>query len=184
MRASDTAQIFFDDVRVPQRYRIGEEGLGFTYQMQQFQEERLWVALSALVHLERAIEKTAAYARERKAFGRSILDNQVVHFRLAELATEVELLRSLSWRAVEALVRGEDATRLCSMAKLKAGRLLREVSDSCLQYWGGMGFMWENPISRMYRDSRLDSIGGGADEIMLTIICKLMGTLPGTRAAA
>ncbi|MSP90010.1 MAG: acyl-CoA dehydrogenase [Alphaproteobacteria bacterium] len=183
MRASDTAQIFFDDVRVPRRHLIGEEGMGFTYQMQQFQEERLWVALSALIHMERAIEKTVAYARERQAFGRSILDNQVVHFRMAELQTEIELLRSLSWRATAMIARGEDATQLCSMAKLKAGRLLREVSDSCLQYWGGMGFMWDNPVSRMYRDSRLDSIGGGADEIMLTIICKQMGILPGSAAA-
>ncbi|MBM3598472.1 MAG: acyl-CoA dehydrogenase [Alphaproteobacteria bacterium] len=184
MRASDTAEIYFDDVRVPRRYLIGDEGMGFTYQMQQFQEERLWVALQALIHMERAIDKTIAYTRERKAFGRSVLDNQVVHFRLAELLTEIELLRSLSWRAVDMIVRGENATRLCSMAKLKAGRLLREVSDGCLQYWGGMGFMWDNPISRMYRDSRLDSIGGGADEVMLTIICKMMGTLPGAAQPA
>ena len=149
--------------------------------MQQFQEERLWVALSALLHLEGAIDKTIAYTRERQAFGKSILDNQVVHFRLAELATEVEMLRSLSWRAVDEITQGVDATRLCSMAKLKAGRLLREVSDSCLQYWGGMGYMWDNPIARMYRDGRIDSIGGGADEVMLAIICKLMGTLPGAR---
>jgi citronellyl-CoA dehydrogenase len=146
--------------------------------MQQFQQERLWVAASALVTLESAIRRTVEYTRERKAFGRSILDNQVVHFRLAELATEVEMLRALTYRAAERHLAGEDVTMLASMAKLRAGRLLREVPDACLQYWGGMGFTWENPVSRLYRDGRLDSIGGGADEVMLSIICKLMGTLP------
>jgi citronellyl-CoA dehydrogenase len=106
-----------------------------------------------------------------------------VHFRLAELSTEVELLRSLVYRACELYVAGNDATRLASMAKLKAGRVRREVSDACLQYWGGMGFMNETPVSRAFRDGRLTSIGGGADEVMLTIICKLMGTLPGTANA-
>ncbi|MEP6656346.1 MAG: acyl-CoA dehydrogenase family protein [Betaproteobacteria bacterium] len=184
MRASDTAEIHFDNVRVPHRYLIGEEGAGFTYQMQQFQEERLWVAASALVTLENAIKQTIEYTGQRSAFGRSILDNQVVQFRLAELCTEVELLRSLTYRAADLHLAGEDVTMLASMAKLKAGRLLREVPDACLQYWGGMGFTWENPVSRLYRDGRLDSIGGGADEVMLTIIAKHMGTLsapPGTR---
>ena len=180
MHASDTAEIHFDNVRVPRRYLIGEEGAGFTYQMQQFQEERLWVAASALVTLENAIQRTIDYARERKAFGRAILDNQVVHFRLAELRTEVEALRALTYRAAERHLAGEDVTMLASMAKLKAGRLLREVPDACLQYWGGMGFTWENPVSRLYRDGRLDSIGGGADEVMLSIISKYMGTLPGS----
>lgn len=178
-RSSDTAQFFFDEVRVPQRYIIGEEGQGFTYQMLQFQEERLWAALSVLRGLQGMIDSTIEYARERKAFGKSILDNQSVHFRLAELETEVELLRSLSWRAVEKMMDGEDATKLASMAKLKTGRLLREISDACLQYWGGMGYMEDSPISRSYRDARLASIGGGADEIMLNIICKYQGTLPG-----
>jgi len=100
MWSSDTAQIFFDDVRVPQRYRIGEEGMGFTYQMLQFQEERLWAAARSS-SIGRLIDETAKYARERMAFGRPILDNQYVHFRLAELKTEVECLRSLVYRATE-----------------------------------------------------------------------------------
>ncbi len=181
MRASDTAQIFFDNVRVPLRYRIGEEGLGFTYQMQQFQEERLWAAAAGLMKMERAIRMTIEYTAGRQAFGKSILDNQVVHFRLAELQTKIELQRSLVYRAVEEYINGIDVTQLASMAKLSAGRLLREVSNSCLQYWGGMGYMTESEISRMYRDGRLTSIGGGADEIMLGIICKGMGTLPGQK---
>ena len=179
MRSSDTAQIFFDNVRVPKRNRIGEEGHGFTYQMIQFQEERLWAAASVLIALETIIEDTIEYTRQRKAFGRSILDNQTVHFRLAELATEIELLRSLIYRAAESVVAGEDMTRLATMAKLKSGRLAREVTDACLQYYGGMGFMNETPVSRAYRDFRLASIGGGADEVMLTILAKMMNTLPG-----
>jgi citronellyl-CoA dehydrogenase len=179
MRASDTAQIFFDDVRVPQRYRIGDEGRGFTYQMQQFQEERLWGAVGVLRSMDKAIADVIAYTRERKAFGRPLLDNQVIHFRLGELQTEVEALRALVYRAVEELIQGKDVTPLASMAKLKAGRLGREVADACLQYYGGMGFMNETPITRMYRDTRLLSIGGGADEVMLGIIAKYMGTLPG-----
>ncbi len=178
MRASDTAQIFLEDVRVPQRYLIGEEGAGFTYQMQQFQEERLTCAVSALLYMERAITETIDYTRGRQVFGRPLLDNQVIHFRLAELKTEVEALRALIYRATETYVGGEDVTELASMAKLKAGRLNREVADSCLQYFGGMGYMNETPISRYYRDARLMSIGGGADEVMLSIICKYMGTRP------
>jgi len=178
MDSSDTAQLFFDNVRVPRRNLIGHEGQGFIYQMMQFQEERLWAAANALVALDRLIDQTIAYTRERKAFGHSILDNQVVHFRLAELRTEVECLRSLTWRAVDAYVQGEDVTKLASMAKLKCGRLFREVADACLQYWGGMGYTRDNPVSRAYRDGRLASIGGGADEVMLGIICKHEGTLP------
>ena len=179
MRSSDTAQFHFDEVRVPQRYRIGEEGAGFMYQMLQFQEERLWGALSGLVAMEKTIDATIDYTRQRKAFGQSILDNQVVHFKMAELKTEVQALRSMTWDAVEKMIAGEDATMMASMAKLKAGRLIREVNDSCLQYWGGMGFMEETPVSRAYRDGRLASIGGGADEVMLSIICKYLGILPG-----
>jgi citronellyl-CoA dehydrogenase len=179
MRSSDTAQIFFDDVRVPKRNRIGEEGHGFTYQMLQFQEERLWAAAACLKAHEFIIAETIEYTRNRNAFGQSILDNQVVHFKLAEMQTEVELLRALTYRAAEALIAGEDVTRLATMAKLKAGRLGRELTDACLQYWGGMGFMNESPVSRAYRDTRLTSIGGGADEVMLSVLCKMMGTLPG-----
>jgi citronellyl-CoA dehydrogenase len=178
MNSSDTAQIFFDEVRVPQRYRIGEEGKGFSYQMLQFQEERLWGAANAIQGLENAVTETIEYTRNRRVFGRSVLDNQVVHFTLAELATEIEALRALVYRATELYVRGQDVTQLASMAKLKAGRLSREVPDKCLQYWGGMGYTWENPVSRLFRDGRLASIGGGADEVMLGIISKLMGTLP------
>lgn len=177
MWSSDTAQLYFDEVRVPQRYRIGEEGMGFTYQMQQFQEERLYAA-AQWTALDRILRETIAYTRERQAFGQSILDNQYVHFRLAELKTEIEALRALVHDAAAKLVAGEDVTLLASMAKLKVGRLGREVADGCLQFWGGMGYVWESSVSRLFRDIRLSSIGGGADEVMLGIIAKYMGTLP------
>jgi citronellyl-CoA dehydrogenase len=176
MNASDTAQLYFDDVRVPQHYRIGEEGQGFIYQMEQFQNERIWGAMNAVGVLSQVIARTITYTRERKAFGRAILDNQWVQFRLAEYKTEVEALRALCHRSIEMITEKKDATELASMAKLKAGRLMREVTDGCLQFWGGMGFAWEGRVSRAYRDGRLASIGGGADEIMMQIISKSMGT--------
>jgi citronellyl-CoA dehydrogenase len=180
MHSSDTAQLFFDEVRVPKRNRIGDEGAGFLYQMLQFQEERLYGAASSLKSLDEQIDLTIEYCRERKTFGTPLIDNQVIHFRLAELRTEIEALRALTYRAVEQFVDGQDVTKLASMAKLKTGRLAREVSDACLQYWGGMGYTFDNPVSRAFRDTRLVSIGAGADEIMLGIIAKLEGTLPGT----
>lgn len=178
MRSSDTAQVFLDNVRVPQTNLIGVEGFGFMYQMEQFQEERLFAACSNLKGLEHCIAETIAYTRERRAFGNAILDNQVVRFNLAELQTEVEALRALVRNATEEYINGVDVTTKASMAKLISGRLSRKVADNCLQYFGGMGFMWDNPVSRFYRDGRLASIGGGADEVMLEIICKKMGISP------
>ena len=175
MNSSDTGLIYFDEVRVPQRNRIGAEGQGFIYQMQQFQEERLWAAASCLQSLTNCIDWTIAWAQERKLFGGALADQQWVQFKLAELKTEVESLRALTYRAGELYVSGQDVLELASMAKLKAGRLNRIVPDTCLQFWGGMGFTWENKVSRMFRDGRLASIGGGADEVMLQILAKTMG---------
>jgi len=175
---SDTAPVYFDDVRIPQRYRIGSEGEGFKLQMEQFQEERIFMSVSCLVFLDQCVSKTIEYCQERQAFGKPIISNQSIHFQLAELQTEIESLRALIYRACENLIAGDDVTYLASMAKLKSGRLIRQVSDLCLQFWGGMGFTWENYMSKVYRDGRLNSIGGGTDEIMLKIISKKMGTLP------
>ena len=174
---SDTAPIFFDNVRVPQRYCIGKEGEGFKIQMQHFQEERIFLSASILIVLEKCISKTIEFCQDRHAFGKAIIENQSIQFRLAELQTEVEALRALIYQACENFILGKDMTYLASMAKLKSGRLAREVSDTCLQYWGGMGFTWENPVSKIYRDSRVSSISGGTDEIMLQIICKKMELL-------
>jgi citronellyl-CoA dehydrogenase len=175
MNASDTGLLYFDEVRVPQHYRIGEEGQGFIYQMQQFQEERLWAAANALQTLTNCIEWTVDWALERKLFGATLADQQWVQFKLAELKTEVEALRALTYRACDLYVQGQEVLELASMAKLKAGRLLRLVPDTCLQFWGGMGYTWENKVSRAFRDGRLASIGGGADEVMLQIVAKIMG---------
>ncbi|MBV8665656.1 MAG: acyl-CoA dehydrogenase family protein [Burkholderiaceae bacterium] len=179
MDSSDTGLIHFDEVRVPQHYAIGQEGMGFTYQMLQFQEERLWCAANSIQGLTNCIDWTIEWARERQMFGGRLIDNQWVYFKLAELKTEVESLRALTYRACELYVGGQDVTELASMAKLKAGRLMRVVPDACLQFWGGMGYTKENLVSRVFRDGRLTSIGGGADEVMMGIIAKTMGILPG-----
>jgi len=178
MRCSDTAVIFFDDVRVPAANIIGEPGMGFTYQMLQFQEERMACAALCLAPLDNAVRETANYCRDRKAFGQPLLNNQVIHFTLAEMQTEIEMLRSALYRATEMYIEGNDVTQLASMIKLKSGKLCRKIPDACLQYWGGMGFTNEVLISRLYRDMRLTAIGGGADEIMLGIIAKTMGIGP------
>ena len=178
MICSDTAPVYFDNVRVPKRYRIGQEDQGFMLQMMQFQEERLWGAANAIRGMELSIDETIAYCRERETFGIPLIDNQAIHFRFAELKTEVECLKGLLYTTCENYIHGKDVMQQASMAKLKAGRLAREVTDTCLQYWGGNGFMWDSPINRRYRDSRLISIGGGTDEIMLGIIAKTMDILP------
>jgi len=175
MNASDTGLLYFDEVRVPQRNRIGAEGHGFIYQMQQFQEERLWAAASCLQSLSNCIGWTMEWAQERKLFGATLADQQWVQFKLAEMKTDLEALRALTYRACELYVAGQDVLELASMGKLMAGRLNRTIPDGCLQFWGGMGFTWENKVSRMFRDGRLGSIGGGADEVMLGIIAKTMG---------
>lgn len=176
MRGSDTAIIHLDEVRVPQSNLIGEEGMGFIYQMQQFQEERMCLTAAVLEAMESVIQETIEYTGQRKLFGGTVLSNQVVQFRLGELQTEVEALRSLLYRTVEEYVSGGNVLTLASMGKLKAGRLVREVTDACLQYWGGQGLMEESLVAQQYRDLRLTAIGGGADEVMLQIIAKQMGT--------
>ena len=138
-------------------------------------------ATGALGTAQKSLDATVEYTRNREAFGQPILNNQYVHFRLAELQTEIELFRALTYEASNMMGRGEDVTLYASMLKLKGGRLQREVADTCLQFWGGMGYADEMPISRAYRDGRLLSIAGGADEVMLGIISKLMGILPSSK---
>lgn len=180
--SSDTAVLSFEDVRVPISNRIGEEDSGFYYQMEQFQMERLVAAISACSGAEKTVRETIGYCQERHTFGQPLIANQWIHFKLSELLTEIEALRHLSYHCAALIDSNADAptiTRIASMCKLKAGRLIREVADTCLQFYGGMGYMEETPISRYYRDARLVSIGGGADEIMLGIIAKLEGMLSG-----
>jgi citronellyl-CoA dehydrogenase len=178
LRCSDTGRIFFDEVRVPQRYRIGEENMGFIYQMQQFQEERLYAVARTITHLEDALEETIDYARGRMAFGKPILDNQYMHYQLAEMQSKLEALRGLLYRATDRYVAGDDVTKLASMAKYLSGDYASEFPYRLLQFWGGQGYMAENRISRVFRDMKLTSIGGGANEVMLQVIAKSMGILP------
>ncbi len=175
MHCSDTAQVFFDDVRVPCRFLIGSEGRGFPYQMKQFCDERLSISLSTIAAMHDTLSRTIAYVRDRSTFGGPILSNQAVQFRLSELVAEVDILRAYAWQTVENFVRGRDVGRESAVLKLGAGRLVRRVNDQCLQLWGGMGFMDENVVARRYRDQRLISIGGGTDEVMLQIISNALG---------
>lgn len=184
LRCSDTAELFFDDVRVPASNLIGEENMGFMYQMEQFQEERMFVAARGMRSMEKAIELTIEYTSQRRVFGNTVLSNQVVYHKLAEMQTEIQALRSLLHRATEDYMNGKDVTQLASMAKLFAGRLAMKVPNECLQFWGGQGVMTENWISRAYRDIRQTAIGGGANEIMLEVIAKTMGIHPGKRQQA
>ena len=173
---SDTAELLFEDVRVPVANRIGEEGMGFIYQMRQFQKERMVAALGAYAGgAEHARARPSSTCKERKVFGKPLALKQHVQFTLAELQTEIEMLRQLNYHCVRMIVAGEDCTRETSMAKLAAGRLVRNVADWCMQFHGGYGYMDEYYVSRYWRDSRLLSIGGGADEVMLQIIAKLEG---------
>ena len=177
MNASDTAQLYFDSVRVPQRYRVGDEGMGFIYQMQQFQEERLYAG-AGWTKSSMIIQETIDYLRERQAFGKPLLHNQYIYYKLAELQTEVEAVGALFHKAVSLYIEGNDVTQLASMVKLKGARVAREVADWCVQFWGGMGYVEETRVNRFWRDTRLGSIGGGADEVMMGIIAKNMGLVP------
>ncbi|MGD9861883.1 MAG: acyl-CoA dehydrogenase family protein [Pseudodonghicola sp.] len=177
-RSSDTALLFFDDVRIPQANRIGAEGRGFLYQMEQFQEERLFVVARSWRFLDIAIAETIDYLRQRKAFGKPLLDNQYIYFKLAEMQTQVEAVRALLYRALEAHLAGEDVTKLASMAKYLIGRLSMEVPVELTQFWGGQGFMNDNFITRVYREARQTAVGGGANEVMLQVIAKKMGIFP------
>lgn len=174
--SSDTAVLTFEDARVPQSYRIGAEGMGFYLQMEQFQRERLVAAILGTSGMDMAVRQTIRYCQERSTFGKPLISNQWIQFRLAELLTEIEALRQLSYSCAALMSEDEtstEVTKIASMCKLKVGRLMREVADTCIQFYGGMGYMEETPISRYFRDSRLTSIGGGADEVMLGIIAKL-----------
>jgi citronellyl-CoA dehydrogenase len=172
---SDTAELSFTDARVPVSHTIGQAGRGFQQQMQQFQNERMIASYTAVGAMDAALRRTADYLRDRRTFGRPLLSRQYVQFRLAELAAELDTLRHYNYACAEAYLRGEDTTRFATIAKLKAGRLQREVADTCLQFHGGFGYMEETWVSRFFRDSRLLSIGGGADEVMLQILARLDG---------
>jgi citronellyl-CoA dehydrogenase len=173
--SSDTAELVFDEVRVPVSNTIGRVGKGFQQQMSQFQDERLMGAYMATSAMRRAIERTGEYLKVRHAFGEPLINNQYLRYRLAELAAEVDILTQYNHSAAERYAAGQDVTRMATIAKFKTGRLAREVADTAVQFHGGMGYAEENWPARYMRDSRLISIGGGADEVMLRVIAMLEG---------
>jgi len=174
-RSSDTAEIVLDEVRVPVTNTIGEEGRGFQQQMAQFQDERLVGAYIALAGARKALDRTKDYLQQRVAFGKPLLANQHLQYRLAELYADVDLIDGFLQHAADRYLAGHDVTREATVAKLKTGRMTREVADTCVQYHGGMGYAEEMWVARYFRDSRLMSIGGGADEVMLRVITMLEG---------
>jgi len=175
MRASDTGLLSFADCRVPVANTIGEIGRGFQQQMAQFVVERMWASYTTVGACEVALTRTADYLRQRQAFGQPLLANQHLQYTLAELSADLDLLRTYNYAIAEAYDRGEDTTRQATIAKLTAGRLVRRVADMCLQYHGGMGYVEENWTARFFRDNRLTSVGGGADEVMLQVLARTDG---------
>ncbi|MBW2513489.1 MAG: acyl-CoA dehydrogenase family protein [Deltaproteobacteria bacterium] len=175
MHSSDTAELFFDDMKIPAENLIGLEGEGFIYQMGQFQHERFVTLPLVYESSRRIIDMTLEHLRSRVVFGKPLIKRQVLRHRLADWLTEIECLKSLTYHIVSMKVAGLDVTKEVSMGKLVAGRLGHKVANGCLQMYGGLGYMAEMPISRAYRDSRLASIGGGADEVMEEIIARMEG---------
>lgn len=173
--SSDTAELVLDDVRVPVRHTIGEEGRGFQMQMSQFQDERLWATYMSVTGARRAIDRTKEYLHMREAFGKPLMANQYIQYTLAELVAEVDILHGFAHHTAERYVAGEDVVRAATVAKLQSGRLSRRVADACVQFHGGMGYAEDLWVARYFRDCRLGSIGGGADEVMLRVITMMEG---------
>jgi citronellyl-CoA dehydrogenase len=177
MRASDTAELSFEDVRVPVEFTIGEVGKGFQQQMMQFQNERMIAAYQMIGAVELALERTVQYLKERTAFGAPLLANQSIQYELADIASELDMHRHHNWAAVVAYQDGHDITRHATVAKLRSARLARRMADAAVQFHGGMGYVEENWPARFYRDTRLWSIGGGADEVMLRTLARMNGMI-------
>ncbi len=175
MRASDTAELFFDNMKIPAENLIGVEGEGFIQQMMQFQHERFAVLPMAYISAREIIDETIEYLKGRVVFGKPLIKKQVLRHRIVEWLTEIEALQQLTYHIVRMKMAGQDASKEISMGKLLGGTLLNKVMDGCLQMHGGMGFMNEMRVSRAFRDSRLLSIGGGASEVMGDVIAKMSG---------
>jgi acyl-CoA dehydrogenase len=174
MRASDTAELSFQDMRVPAEHLLGREGVGFYEVMRVFQRERLVAGLHAVAMADRALEDTIAYVQERQAFGGPLSDKQVVRHRIADLATLIEAGRALTYAACLRYAAGEDAVREVSMVKLFTAEMVNRVAYDCVQLHGGYGYMREYPVERFARDARLLTIGGGTSEIMKDVIARTL----------
>lgn len=171
-RSSDTAELSFEDCRVPVANRLGEEGQGFYAIMRNFQNERLVLGAMAMGEAQAALELTLDYVKQRPAFGAPLWEKQAIRHRLAMLSARVEAARDLVYATAWRLARGEEAVREVSMVKALCGELVNEVMYACVQFHGGMGYMRESAIERMSRDARVQAIGGGATEVMLDQIAK------------
>ncbi len=183
-KSSDTAELFLDNVRIPRRYLLGEENMGFMYLMQNFQTERLVACVSAIAGAELVLSETVEYGKDRKAFGKPIIKREVWQHKFVDLHTKLEAARALSYRCVdrynsERYEKGEplsmETVKLISMAKIFVGDVTGEVMDTCLQFFGGWGYIEEYPIARAWRDQRLLRIGGGTTETMRYYVAKIMG---------
>lgn len=175
MWSSDTAELYFDDMRIPAANLIGNEGEGFIYQMRQFQHERFCVLPTAYITARKLIDETVDYLRQRIVFGKPLIAKQVLRHRLVDWLTEIECLQQFTYHIVRMKMKNLDVTKEVSMGKLFGARLVNKVADGCLQMFGGIGYMKEMRISRAFRDARVMSIGAGADEVMSEIISKLEG---------
>ena len=173
-RASDTAELAFDNVEIPAENLLGEEGKGFNYIMQHFALERLIMGINAHARSEYAIEYTMGYMREREAFGKSLDKFQALRHTMAEMVSEVEVIKEFNYATTERLNKGEYVVKEASMSKMLATKISDEVMYKCLQMLGGYGYMEDYPLARMFRDSRLGPIGGGTSEILKEIIAKMV----------
>lgn len=172
--SSDTAEIKFDDVKVPLENLVGYENGGFYYLMESLQLERLVAAVMAVAGSELALETTLQYLQEREAFGRKIAKFQAIRHKIAEIATEIEVAKQFVYSICKRHSDGEVIVKECSMAKLHTSELSKRVVDTCLQFFGGYGYIEDYPIARMYRDARVGTIAGGTSEILKEIIAKIV----------
>jgi citronellyl-CoA dehydrogenase len=172
---SDTGLLFFEDCRVPVANTIGDIGRGFQQQMMQFQDERLVACVSSMAGSEKLWEATKRYCEERVVFKKPLSKMQVTQFKFVEMLTQIRAAQELTNACIRKRVQGEDATLEISMAKLFCGRTSRYVADECIQLHGGFGYMKESVAGRAFVDSRLISIGGGADEVMIQYMAKMLG---------
>jgi len=171
---SDTGLLFFDDVRVPISNTIGDPNRGFQQQMMQFQDERMVVVVTAPVTARRLWETTLRHCQERKLFGKTLAKMQVTQHKLVDMMIQITAAQEFSWRCIRQMAAGQDATLDISMAKVFATTMSQYVATTCMQLFGGAGYCWENPAARAFVDTRLASIGGGADEVMKQVVAKIL----------
>jgi acyl-CoA dehydrogenase len=172
--SSDTAEIRFDNVRVPVSHLVGQENAGFYYLMESLQLERLVASIMAVAGAEMSLDLTIQYLHERETFGRPITKYQAIRHKMAEMATEVDVAREFVYSTCWKFTKGEVVVKECSMAKLFTSELAKRVADGCLQFFGGFGYIEDYPICRIYRDARVGTIAGGTSEIMKEIIGKIV----------